>query len=192
MSCAYRHSPNRAPAAAISYPSQAELCRAMQSHAVPCRAMQCHAMPNISSGCILAPTEIWGLVLSLKTNEVAPVSCPPLGSLSCLISSLPVVEVKSQKTKQKKAHTQKDQTALEPGRKGARGSQLHKPGSRAVCGPMTYLAVCLFGRSGSIFSSWLPTSVITLMPGNCRKQTPPQTPESQVARWGYSTPGMPG
>lgn len=90
-----------------------------------------------------------------------------------------------------KAHTQKDQTALEPGRKGARGSQLHKPGSRAVCGPMTYLAVCLFRMSDSILSSWLPTSVITLMLGNGRKQTPPQTPASQVARWGYSTPGMP-
>lgn len=90
-----------------------------------------------------------------------------------------------------KAHTQKDQTALEPGRKGARGSQLYKPGSRAVCGPMTYLAVCLFGMSDSILSSWLPTSVITLMLGNGRKQTPPQTPASQVARWGYSTPGMP-
>lgn len=91
-------------------------------------------MPNVSPGCILYPIEIWALLLSMETNEVAPVPHSPLGSFSCLVSSLLIVAMQSQKAKQK--HTYKKARLLKwLAKKGARGNRLHKPGSRAVCEP---------------------------------------------------------
>lgn len=92
-----------------------------------------------------------------------------------------------------KAHTHKGQTAQVDGREGRAGGAGYISRAAGLSGsPETYLAVCLFGMSGSILSSWLSTSVITLMLGNSRKQTPLQSLASQVARWGFLTPGMPG
>lgn len=78
---------------------------------------------------------------------MAPEPRSPLGSLSCLISSLPIVEMQSPKAKQK--HTQKGQTAQVAGRKGSQGSWLHKPGSRAVCEPYDLFS-CLSFRDVSL------------------------------------------
>lgn len=149
-------------------------------------------MPDVSPGCILDPIEIWALLLSMETNETAPVPRSPLGSLSCLISSLPTVEMQSQKAKQKHTHTKRPDCSSGWPKREPGGAGYVSLAAGLSVSPMTYLAVCFFGMSASILSSWLSTSVITLMLGNSRKQTPLWSLASQVARWGYSTPGMPG
>lgn len=108
--------------------------------------------------------ETLGLVLRLETNEALPAPCSQMGSLSCPVFSLPIVEARPQKAK-----AQKGQTEKQTDRKGAKGRRLHNPAARLSAGRMTYLAVCLCGMSDSILSSWLSAPVITLTLSNYRK-----------------------
>ena len=146
-----------------------------KAHALPparlCQAADhphSHAGPRSSSTFLVAVSwlpwkpGVW--FWAWRQMRWLSVPCSQMGSLSCPIFSLPIVEAQPQKAKAQKGQTEKWTNG-----KGAKGRWLHKPAARLSASRMTYLAVCLCGMSDSILSSWLSASVITLRLSNYRK-----------------------
>ena len=138
------------------------MCQAVAAHATfTCRTTQSQAF---SCGRIPAPMETWGLVLSLKTNEVAVCTMFPNGFsfMSNIFSAYCRASASEGKSKStKKAKWRNRPTEGEP-----RGGDYITPAARLSASPMTYLAVCLCGMLDSILSSWLSALVITLTLSN--------------------------